>query len=303
MEEATRWLPTEDEFSDRTTLDGDAPRLARVTGTDKARILLAEDNADMRNYVGRLLSPYWEVQGARDGEEALAAARRIRPDLILSDVMMPGLDGFELLRAIRADEHLRDVPFVMLSARAGEEARVEGLAAGVDDYLVKPFSARELIAKVRSQLEMALLRRQGEQRVLRVLESITDGFQIIDPNWRLSFINQAARRMFAEHGVAKDDLIGRHIWDEAFPAARDTEGAHHLRRVMSDRIPAVFEDFYAPWQRWFSVRAFPVEEGGVAVYFHDITERKEIESKRQQLSCAKPSCGKTRKRSTMFPER
>ena len=102
-----------------------------------------------------------EVQTVADGQEALEAIRANRPDLILTDVMMPNLDGFGLLRAIRSDAELRDIPVIMLSARAGEESRVEGLDAGADDYLVKPFSARELIARVSSLLELTRVRQEA----------------------------------------------------------------------------------------------------------------------------------------------
>jgi signal transduction histidine kinase/DNA-binding response OmpR family regulator len=118
------------------------------------RILWADDNADMRDYVRRLLGTQYEVEAVADGAAALAAARARRPDLILADVMMPKLDGFELLRALRADPATRALPVILLSARAGEEARVEGLAAGADAYLVKPFNARELLAQVATQLDL-----------------------------------------------------------------------------------------------------------------------------------------------------
>ena len=137
------------------------------TGT--ARILLADDNADMRNYVQRLLGDRYEVEAVGDGVQALAAARARRPDLVVTDVMMPGLDGFGLLRQLRADETLSQVPVIMLSARAGEEARVEGVSAGADDYLAKPFSARELLARVTARLEMSMLHRRlaDERSALR----------------------------------------------------------------------------------------------------------------------------------------
>ena len=106
------------------------------------------------------------VETVVNGEEALAAARRRRPDLILSDVMMPRLDGFGLLRDVRADPALSDVPVVLLSARAGEEASIEGIEAGADDYLVKPFSARELLARVRSNIES----RGERRRAARILQ-------------------------------------------------------------------------------------------------------------------------------------
>jgi PAS domain S-box-containing protein len=139
-------------------------------------ILLADDNADMRQYVARLLAEKYRVETVPDGEAALEAIRRELPELVLTDVMMPRLDGFGLLRKLRADPALRGLPVVMLSARAGEESRVEGVEAGADDYLVKPFSARELQARVSAQLQMARLRReasaivrQGEERLRMAL--------------------------------------------------------------------------------------------------------------------------------------
>ncbi|MGE0869754.1 MAG: ATP-binding protein [Kofleriaceae bacterium] len=126
-----------------------------------ARILIADDNLDMRNYVGRLLARHWHVEMVGDGVEALAAARQRAPDLILSDVMMPRLDGLGLLRELRADDRTKAIPVILLSARAGEESTIEGLESGADEYLVKPFSARELIARVNAQLTVSRLRREA----------------------------------------------------------------------------------------------------------------------------------------------
>ena len=124
--------------------------------------MLADDNADMRDYVGRLLRDRWDVEMVSDGDAALKAIRRQRPDLVLADVMMPGLDGFELLRAIRCDEELHLTPVILLSARAGEEATAEGLSAGANDYIVKPFSARELLVRVASTLAVAAAAREAQ---------------------------------------------------------------------------------------------------------------------------------------------
>jgi len=132
-----------------------------VVGSDGQLVLLADDNADMRQYVQRLLhGTGFRVKAVADGEQALAAARRFKPDLVLSDIMMPRLDGFGLLAALRGDPDLRDTPVLLLSARAGEEAKVEGLSAGADDYLIKPFSARELLARVGVILQLAHARRE-----------------------------------------------------------------------------------------------------------------------------------------------
>jgi signal transduction histidine kinase len=137
-----------------------APDVAAGRG---ARIVLADDNADMRAYLNGLLAARYEVEAVADGEAALAAARRRRPDLVLSDVMMPGLDGFGLVRALRADPALRRIPVMLLSARVGEEARIEGLDCGADDYLQKPFSARELLARISARLELAGMQRELER--------------------------------------------------------------------------------------------------------------------------------------------
>jgi DNA-binding response OmpR family regulator/anti-sigma regulatory factor (Ser/Thr protein kinase) len=137
----------------------------------RGRILLADDNADLRDHVARLLRPSWDVTTAVDGRDALERAARDPFDLVLTDVMMPRLDGFGLIKALRADERTRDVPIVVLSARAGEESSVEGLAAGADDYLVKPFSARDLTARVRANLELGQLRRQIISRLRGLVDA------------------------------------------------------------------------------------------------------------------------------------
>ena len=134
-----------------------------------AKILFADDNADMRQYVRRLFGRDCQLTVAEDGGAALQLARETLPDLILSDVMMPRLDGFALLNEVRRDPLLKSTPVILISARAGEEAWIEGLESGADDYLVKPFSARELLARVASHIAMARLRRQAEEweRTLR----------------------------------------------------------------------------------------------------------------------------------------
>jgi signal transduction histidine kinase len=142
-----------------------------AVSTRRGRLLIADDNADMRDYLCRLLSDHWHVDLCRNGVEALAAVARQLPDVILSDVMMPELDGFGLLAALRGQSATRDVAVMLLSARAGEEARLEGLQAGADDYLVKPFSGRELVAR----LDVLRERRQArlvESTVARRTQSI-----------------------------------------------------------------------------------------------------------------------------------
>ncbi len=172
LQEILHWLPAVDDpegFASAISNEQEI-RLVPVVaaGFKGRRILLADDNADMRSYVERLLSSHgFVVEAVVDGAAALAAARRELPDLILSDVMMPNLDGFGMLRELRADASLRDTPVILLSARAGEEAKIEGLEAGADDYVTKPFSARELVARVSAALNIAHIRRRGGGRAAR----------------------------------------------------------------------------------------------------------------------------------------
>ena len=153
VQEALRWLPDEAGAA-AALLDNLGEPEAAAALQSGSRVLIADDNADMREYVRRLLGRRCEVRTVADGKAALMALREHRPNLVLADVMMPEMDGFELLREIRGDPTLRDIPVILLSARAGEESRVEGLEAGADDYLVKPFAARELIARVSANLEL-----------------------------------------------------------------------------------------------------------------------------------------------------
>jgi len=189
VSEALRWLPgnkiaeeVHGQDEPLTTPDG-------LPGK-RAHVLLADDNADMRDYLCRLLATGYDVTAAADGEEALAAARRARPDLILTDVMMPRLDGFGLLHELRDDPELRGVPVIVLSARAGEEAKIEGLRRGADDYLVKPFSARELRARVAANIELSRTRAQSA-RVLHEEAHI------------LELLNKVGTAVAAEHDLER----------------------------------------------------------------------------------------------------
>jgi signal transduction histidine kinase/DNA-binding NarL/FixJ family response regulator len=172
VDEAQRWLPDSAPSRASAIWSDEAGFVPTEPGAIQgARVLVVDDNADMRQYLIGLLSPYWNVEAVGDGEAALKMADRARPDLVLTDVMMPGMGGFGLLRALRSRETTRDVPIVMLSARAGDEATVEGLDAGADDYLVKPFAARELIARVRANLELSKMRTLTQTTIARYGES------------------------------------------------------------------------------------------------------------------------------------
>ena len=163
VEEALKWLPEDDhENLEIAEQHPDAsPR--------KKTVLLADDNADMRGYVHRLLSPSFSVITAINGEEAYEKALAGKPDLVLTDIMMPKLDGFGLLKKLRNYPDTRNIPVIFLSARAGEEAKVEGLDAGADDYLVKPFSAKELLARVEATIKIAQNRLASEENIRSIM--------------------------------------------------------------------------------------------------------------------------------------
>lgn len=172
--EARQWLEQEAEEWQGdvpSSTDGGPAESTSQPGEARNRILVVDDNTDMRDYVATLLSPFWEVETATNGALALASARRSRPDLVLSDVMMPVMDGVTLLAELRNDPATSLVPVILLSARAGEEARIEGLETGADDYLVKPFSARELLARVNTHLTMAAVRRNAAQTERELAET------------------------------------------------------------------------------------------------------------------------------------
>ncbi len=172
VQEALRWLPTVEHpdpvpeiVADLEMLSVPSDPISVGSFSYRASVLVADDNADMRLYLVRLLSEHFDVTALANGQEVLDSVRRRLPDLILSDVMMPELDGFGLLRALRENPDTRTIPIILLSAKAGEESRVEGLSSGADDYLVKPFSARELIARVQTHIQLAKVRAEAARNV------------------------------------------------------------------------------------------------------------------------------------------
>jgi signal transduction histidine kinase len=168
IQEASGWLAGDTSVA---TVRGAVPG-APATGAFGGHILVADDNPDMREYVVRLLEGRFTVVAVEDGRAALEAARGRVPDVVLSDVMMPGLDGFGLLRELRADPRTASIPVILLSARAGEEATIEGLTAGANDYLVKPFSARELLARVEGNVRAARARQDLDAFAGRIAHDV-----------------------------------------------------------------------------------------------------------------------------------
>jgi len=282
VEEAQRWLP-EGDFR-LPILDfelGNNPtnlNLAPANQVAQSKILLADDNADMRDYIRRLLSRSYIVQTVADGVAALTAIEENPPDLVLTDVMMPGMDGFELLRSLRSNPATQDIPIILLSARAGEESRIEGLAAGADDYLIKPFSARELLARVEASLKLARLRQEATVRERTILGRVTDAFMAMDLDFRLTYANEAAQRVSR---TPLEAMLGKTMW-EAFPGTIGNQFEFQYRRSLSEQIAVDFEEYYAPFDVWVEVHVYP-SPTGLSLFFRDINDRKKIEQERERF--------------------
>ncbi len=291
VEEALRWLP--DEGSPELPTYHEALAIARgpaeqAESDTRPRVLVADDNADMRQYIVRLLAEHYRIEAAPDGEAAFAAVRGQPPDLVLTDVMMPKLDGFGLLRKLRGDPRTSQIPVILLSARAGEESRVDGMEAGADDYIVKPFSARELLARVTAHLQMSRMRRESEQAIrqseerFRVLfNTMSEGFAIIeiifDEEGRArDFRHLEVNPAFERHtGLKRPDILGRTAL-ELFPDAEQL-WFERFGGIAKTGIPDHFQARFGPLDRWFEVSAYRTGPKQIATVFFDVTEQKRAE--------------------------
>jgi PAS domain S-box-containing protein len=296
VEEASRWLPG-DAALDATVSD---PAIIGRADPASARVLIADDNADMRDYLGRILGHTYRVEAVADGEAALERIRSSPPDLVLTDVMMPKVDGFALLAAIRADERTRSTPVILLSARAGEESRIEGLRAGADEYLTKPFSARELLACVASQLQLARLRRDSE-RALRfrseqhqtLLNRSPLGVFLVNADFRIQEVNPVAMRAL---GIIEGGVVGRDF-GEIMHLLWERDYADELVRVFR-RTLETGEPFAALEHSKLRIDRGVVEHhewrldritladgrDGLVCYFQDMSEKREAMATKAYLA-------------------
>ncbi|WP_250563320.1 SpoIIE family protein phosphatase [Sphaerisporangium fuscum] len=269
VEEALRWLPGDDTEAPRwaaaETFGGDVTGSPRPAAGEAApaRVLIADDNADMRDYLTRLLGPHYEITVVTDGQAALEAVRAGAPDLLVSDVMMPRLDGLQLVAALRADPRTAGVPVLLLSARAGQEASIEGLDAGADDYLVKPFSAAELLARVRANVELARMRSRHARWRTAIMESLQEAFFVTDETGAVIEINAAFTDIlgYGPEGLPYTPL---HPW---WPHEAEDPQAHRMVAALfaqlvtegrgSGMLPLTHRDGHRVW---------------VAVTFNDVAD-------------------------------
>ena len=290
--EAMRWLAEPPNPVVRTT--GDAAEDGSAADPT-ARILVVDDNADMREYIARLLGAHWHVDTAADGLQALALVQRVLPSLVLTDVMMPNLDGLGLLHALRKDPRTRSVPVVMLSARAGEESRLEGLDIGADDYLIKPFSAKELVARVRTHLELGRLRTSADNdrnRLHLLFHQVPAAIAVLrGPTFVYELSNPSYEAL-----VQRRDLIGKTLL-EAFPEVEDQPIHEVLQRVFATGERFVGNDLLIPLARvqggkpddiYFDLvyepfRGIDGSVDGITVVAFDVTERVRSARERERM--------------------
>ncbi|MGE2720289.1 SpoIIE family protein phosphatase [Mycolicibacterium celeriflavum] len=252
LEEALRWLPPDSDIPD-------AP--AEVAGAASAvgagttpRVLIADDNADMRDYVARMLrNDGYLVDAVTDGQLALDAVRTDLPDLVVSDVMMPRLDGLQLVAALRADPRTAAIPVLLLSARAGQEAAIEGLQAGADDYLVKPFAAAELLARVRANVKLARLRNHHARWRTALIDSLQEAFFVADDRGAVIEINAAFTDIlgFGVDGLPYEPVQPWWPTSEADPEAH-RQANQLLSRILSEphgrhTVPVTHRDGHRLW--------------------------------------------------------
>nr|WP_236519021.1 ATP-binding protein [Sandaracinus amylolyticus] len=288
VEEAERWLPDAEE----------APKPeARPDGT-RARVLVADDNADMRAYLARLLSPCFDVVTVEDGSRALEVMRVAPPDVLVSDVMMPGVDGLDLVRAVRGDPALAALPVILLSARAGEESRVDGMGSGADDYVVKPFSGRELVARVRAHVELGRTRRAlahelaESEELFRVSQEISPlGFSYLSPvrdasgaiaDFALLYQNGAAARLNGLPAGRHDPPLSLREHVPTLPGSERWQG---YLSVAETGVTWQRELHYdsASFEGWARVTLVRPRADAIALIAEDVTARRAIEDERARL--------------------
>ena len=212
---------------------------------DAATVLVVDDNADMVQYLVRILEKDYRVVSASNGREALDLLESTHPDLVISDIMMPVMDGVQLLKEIKSTPGMSNIPVMLLSARAGEESRIEGYDLGADDYLVKPFSAKELIARVNAQIKISKTRSHLNRLLRQVFEQTPAAITIIK---RENYLVEFANELYLQLVEKGPEFIGKSLFD-SLPQLRNQEIPALLDSVMETGVPFEGKEVEVPLYR------------------------------------------------------
>jgi PAS domain S-box-containing protein len=272
-------------YNDRSSdkLNNDEVNLNVSEDTSKPVVLIVDDERDMLNYLSRLLQSKYQVLKAANGQEALRLLGLYNPELILSDVMMPVMDGIVLLNRVRSSPEFANIPFIFISAGAGEEDKYIGLDLGADDYLVKPFSSKELLSRVRNTIENARIRNEWGNRERKliaqreftqvflenILDGINDTFTYLNFDLDYIYINQKA---IQHTGLGKVDFIGKHVL-EVFPHLKKSVFYQKLQAATKSHESSSFEYYDTNFKLWLHVKIYPVKSG-ILIFATDITKEK-----------------------------
>jgi PAS domain S-box-containing protein len=252
------------------------------------RLLFVEDEVTVRDHLAQKLSDEYIVDTADNGNEALLAVIRAKPALVVSDIVMPDMDGVELLKTLRESPGTRAIPVLLISGRAADEYRIEGFEKGADGFLAKPYTERELRALIGSMLRSAKSRTEAAGREARdrveqnalservsLFDSMADCFYTLDGQWRFTYVNQRALDFYA---IPRTQLLGSSYW-EVFPGAKGSVLEEQLTRASKEPCSVSFEMISPPANRWIEVHASPTTRG-LSVNFRDIGRRKAQEIER-----------------------
>ncbi len=268
----------------------DAPQLATVAAVGRPKVLVVDDNADMRNYLAKVLTTRFDVSFATHGGHALDSIRTSPPDLVLSDIMMPVMDGIELLQAIKRKRKTQHIPVILLTARAGEESRIAGWDMGADDYLVKPFSPRELLARVSSQIATQQIRKTEEHKVLNLFEQAPAAIALLDgTRHTFSLANEGFQQLFNR---SSEELVG-HSFATIFPGLHSQGFVRILDETFTSGETFRRAEYEAHWitqkngTQYYNLVAKPIKDTqgvtrSLMLHIHDVTEQ--VESRKQMKS-------------------
>ncbi len=250
--------------------------------TPTTRILVVDDNNDMRAYLDRLLQPHFQVFTATNGLDALQQLPAANPDLVLSDIMMPVMDGKTLLAELRQHPATQHIPVIFLSARAGEEARIDGLEAGADDYLIKPFSANELLSKIKAQVRIRQTRALAETRLRNLLRQAPVAMAVFSGVRHV--VEVANEKMLAYWGCSAESVLGKPVF-EALEALQQ-QGLRELMDTVlqtgdsfvSGEIPLQLDKENAGETGFFKITLEPLQDVeakdimGIMMIVHEVTD-------------------------------